>query len=109
MARFCGKVGFVTTAETAPGVWSEQLVERTYYGDVTRFTNRAQQGDKIVDDVSIGHNISIVVDKYALDNLYAIKYVIWRGERWKVITIEENYPRLSLTLGSLYNEPTQVS
>ena len=32
--RFCGKVGYVTTSETSPGIWEEQVVERTYRGDM---------------------------------------------------------------------------
>ena len=33
MPKFCGTVGFVTQQETKPGIWEDQVVEKTYFGD----------------------------------------------------------------------------
>lgn len=52
MAKFYGKVGYLATVETAPDVWSEQIVERIYKGDVTRNQRRYQTSETIHDDVS---------------------------------------------------------
>ena len=35
MGKWFGKIGYAVTAETEPGIWEEQIVERDYYGDIT--------------------------------------------------------------------------
>ena len=34
MAKFYGVIGYAETLETSPGVWTEQITERNYYGDL---------------------------------------------------------------------------
>lgn len=104
MARWYGKIGFVETAETKPGVWSEQITERNYYGDLQRNTRRLQTSDKVNDDLNISNEISIVADPYANENFHAIRYADFMGNKWKVTNIEVQYPRLLLTLGGIWNE-----
>ena len=104
MARYYGVVGFSGgTVETIPGVWDEQIVERPYYGDVTRYTRRLQSGDSINDDIVVNNVISIVSDPYALQNFHAIRYVEWFDTKWKVTNGEVEYPRLILTIGDEYH------
>jgi hypothetical protein len=105
MARFYGKVGFVTTQEskTNPGVWVEVATEREYYGDVVRNYRKWENGKSINDNIVLNNSISIVGDEYAHSNLFAIKYVEWAGKTWKVESIEIQSPRLLLSLGGVYN------
>lgn len=104
MARYYGVVGFSGgTVETIPGVWDEQIVERPYYGDVTRYTRRLQSGDSVNDDIVVNNVISIVSDPYALQNFHAIRYVEWFDTKWKVTNVEVEYPRLILTIGDEYH------
>ena len=103
--RYYGKVGYCTTVEVRPGVWdSNQIVERPYYGDVLRFTRRQQTADKVNDDLEISNQISILADPYAYDHFSEIRYVTWMGVKWKVPTVEVEYPRLRLTVGGVYTE-----
>lgn len=106
MAKFYGKVGYATTVETAPGVWTEQIIERSYYGDATRSSRRLENGIGLNDDVIVNDTISIVADAYAYENFFAIRYVNWMGANWKVSTVEPQRPRLILSLGGLYNGDT---
>lgn len=106
MAKFYGKVGYATTVETAPGVWTEQIVERPYYGDVSRSSRRLENGIGLNDDVIVNDTISIMADAYAYENFFAIRYVNWMGANWKVSTVEPQRPRLILSLGGLYNGDT---
>lgn len=104
MAKYCGKIGFVTTSETTPGVWQEQITERTYYGDVVRFVKRWDKSNKVNEDIEITNEISIVSDMFATENLGTIRYIEWMNNKWKVVSVEVQFPRLILTLGGLYNE-----
>ena len=103
MGKWFGKIGYAVTEETAPGVWVEQITERTYYGDIIRNTRRLQTSDKLNDDINVSNEISIVADPFARDNFHAMRYIEFMGTRWKVSSVEVQYPRLILSLGGVYN------
>lgn len=103
MAKWFGTIGFVETVETSPGVWEEQIVTRQYYGDLVRNTRRLQSSDKVNDDVNIANEISIVADPYANENFHAMRYAEFMNSRWKINTVEVQFPRLILELGGVYN------
>lgn len=103
MAKFYGTVGFVKTVESAPGVLSEQVVERKYYGNVISRA-RSLQGSGVNDNINISDEISIVADPFANENYFAIRFVEYMGSKWKVQSISVQFPRLNLSLGGLYNE-----
>lgn len=103
--RYCGKVGYSSTVETRPGVWvDEGIVERTYYGDVIRLSRRYHTVEQVNDELSISYQISVLADPYALEHFVDIKYVIWKGVKWKVSNVEIEYPRLKMTVGGVYKE-----
>ena len=103
MAKFYGKIGYASTVETKPGVYEEQIVERSYYGDWIRNTRRLQSTDQVNDDINISNEISIVADPYATNNFHTMRYAVFMGTKWKISNVEVSYPRLILTLGGVYN------
>lgn len=106
MAKFFGAIGYAETKETTPGVWEEQITERTYYGDLTRNTRRLQTSDKLNDDINVTNEISIVADPFAYQNFHSMKYIVFMGAKWKIESVEVQYPRLILTIGGVYNVET---
>lgn len=109
MARFHGKVGYGEDVETAPGVWSKSIVERSYFGDVLRNTRRLSEGENLNKDLNVGNSISIVADAFAHGHFFAIVYVEWMGKLWTVSDVEVQRPRLILQLGEVYNGPTPAA
>lgn len=103
MAKYYGTIGFRTTVETKPGIYKEQITEREYFGDVVRVARRLQTADKVNDDITLTHDVSIVADPFAYNNFQSIIYLTYLGQKWKVTNVEVLYPRLSLSLGGLYN------
>lgn len=103
MAKFYGKIGYANTVETKPGVYEEQIIERSYYGDLIRNTRRLQSADQVNDDINISNEISIVADPYATNNFHTMRYAVFMGAKWKISNVEVSYPRLILTLGGVYN------
>ncbi len=103
MAKFYGKIGYANTVETKPGVYEEQIVERSYYGDLIRNIRRLQSADQVNDDINISNEISIVADPYATNNFHTMRYAVFMGTKWKISNVEVSYPRLILTLGGVYN------
>jgi hypothetical protein len=103
MAKWYGAIGYAETSETAPGVWTEQITERNYYGDLIRNTRRLQTTDQLNDNINISNEISIVADPYANQNFHSMRYAKFMGTAWKITSVEVQYPRLILTLGGEYN------
>lgn len=103
MARFYGTVGYSETKETVPGVWEEQITERNYSGEVRKISKRWQSGESLNDDLVVSNEISIVADPFAFNNFHNIRYVVWMGVKWKVSRMDVQRPRITLTLGGVYN------
>lgn len=104
MAKFYGNIGFMTTKMTAPDVWTESIVERPYYGDMLKATRQWDAGENLNDDTNINNRISIVADPFALNHFGSIRYIVLSDQKWKVKSIDVEYPRLVLALGGVYNE-----
>ena len=103
MAKYFGKIGFAETVETAPSVHTETIIERDYYGNMTRITRQLQNSQHLNDDLNISNQLSIVSDPYAMDHFFNIRYATYCGAKWKVTNVEVEYPRLLLSLGGVYN------
>lgn len=112
MAKYYGKVGFIMTEEetvdgVGTGVWKEHARERNYYGDVIRRSRSwSNKTDTINSDIRIGNEISIISDDFATRNFGAMRYVEYMGSLWNITDISVDYPRLTLTIGGLYNGKT---
>ena len=104
MAKFFGKIGYAETQQTSPGVWEEEIIEREYFGDITRNIRRLQSSGNLNDNIVVANEISIVADPFANQNFHAMRYVEFMGTKWKISNVEVQYPRLILTLGDQYNE-----
>lgn len=104
MARFFGFIGVSTTNEISPGVWTETIERRKYYGDVVKNYRGYRSGDAINSNVSLSNQISIVADDYILNNFHSIAYIEFGGCKWRVTNVEIDRPRLILSTGELYNE-----
>lgn len=103
MAKYYGIVGYAVTVETSPGVWTEQIVERPYKGDVKRIYKRADSEERVNPDLDVSNEISILSDPYADQHFHQIRYVAWAGALWNVKGVTVERPRLRLTIGGVYN------
>lgn len=103
MAKWFGTICFVETVETTPGVWTEQITKREYYGDLIRNSRRLQTSDKVNDDINITNELSIVADPYAMNHFHSIRSAELYGTEWKITNVEVRYPRLTLSLGGVWN------
>nr|DAP15130.1 MAG TPA: hypothetical protein [Bacteriophage sp.] len=103
MAKFYGDIGFSTQEQTKPGVWANVITLRKYFGDVITNSRRSQSSNQLNDNIVISNEISIIADPYANENFHSIVYVEFMGTKWKVSNVSVQYPRLTLTLGDVYN------
>lgn len=103
MAKFFGVIGYGESKVIKPGVWEEEITERSYYGDVNRNNRRLQSSEHLNDDINISNEISIVADSFAIQNFHAMRYVGFMGAKWKIANVEVRHPRLILTTGGVWN------
>jgi hypothetical protein len=109
MAKFFGSIGYAETTETAPGVWTEVVTERNYFGDELKNTRRLEAGENLNDNLVINNTISIVADPFALQHFHTMRYVQWMGASWKITNVDVQRPRLILTIGGIYNGSTPTT
>ena len=104
MAKWYGQIGFAEMKETDLDVWTEQIVEHSYYGDVMHNSRSNYVGDNEVNQgFNIANKISFIADPYARENMYRMRYATFMGTRWKITNVEVEYPRLTMSLGGLWN------
>ena len=102
--KFCGKFGFVDEVDNGDGTWKPQIVEKTYFGDVISNARQLQNGESTNDTVNIRNTISVVADETAYRSIHLLRYVEWMGVKYKVSNVDVARPRLTLTIGGLWNE-----
>ena len=102
MAKYYGKIGYAIDEEVKPGVWNPRIIEREYFGDVTRDTRRLSSSGNTNDNIVILNEISIVADPFANENFHSILYAEYMGAKWKVTSAEVKFPRIILSLGEVY-------
>lgn len=109
MAKYAGRIGFAETRDMGDGIYEEVIIEKPYRGDVLRYIFRHEKSqEKILDDVKISNEISIIANSYAMNNAHRMKYVTFIGARWCIASMDIQYPRINLTLGGVYNGPEPV-
>jgi len=104
MNKWCGKIGFTYTGEIEPGLWVEnEIIERTYFGEIMSNKWKRQNSGNINDDINISNQISILADPYARNHVSTMTWIEFSNEKWKVMDVEVQYPRLIINMGGVYN------
>lgn len=108
MAKYYGSVGFAVSKESedSPGDWINEIEERKYYGEVIARRRNWKETTNLNDNIEINNQIGILADPYAYQNLGEIRYVTWYGTKWRVTSIDVGYPRITLSIGGVYNDDT---
>lgn len=103
MAKWYGVIGYAENVEVEPGLMEDVIVEKSYYGDLTRNTRKLQSSGEINDNINLANEISILADPYAVRNFYNMRYAEFNGVKWKITDVEVQYPRLILSIGGVWN------
>ena len=103
MAKWYGKIGYAITEETEPGLWEPKIIERNYYGDMTSDVRKRQNSGEVNDNINLSKVISSVADPCVIQSCSLMAYVEIMGAKWKITDVDIQYPRLTLTIGGVYN------
>ncbi len=102
--KWFGKIAFSNQSEVEPGVWEDVPVERDYFGDILKTYKRDNNSSTSNPDLTFSNQLSVVADPFLLDSFDKILYVTFMNSKWKVDSVELQYPRMTLTFGGLYKK-----
>ena len=100
--RWYGNIGFAITTNK-DDIYTEEIQEKPYKGDLLKRSPRWQATDKVNDDLNITDQISVVADDFAYQNVGIMKYAELSGSKWKIVSADLQYPRIILTIGGVWN------
>ena len=106
--KWFGQIGFEYDELVEPGVHEPKIVVRDYFGDLLK-TNWRNDSSNIVTDFNISNQLSILSDPFILENLHKIVFVTFMNAKWRVSSVDIQYPRLTLTIGELYKDEDNES
>lgn len=106
MGKFSGIIGFVKAVEKEdePGIYDNVTIERSYKGDILKnYRSIEQSSEKVNADVNISNTFSIVSDSFMNENFSYMKYLVYKGVKWNINSIDIQYPRLNINVGGIYH------
>lgn len=104
MAKWHGVIGYGIPTETRPGYWTDEIVERTYSGDIKRLYGRwTETSNSTNDDFNTNNQISIISDPFAEQNFTQMRYIVFMGVKRKITGADVKRPRIIVSLGGVYN------
>lgn len=104
MPKCSGVIGYALAGETQPGVWTEGITEKKYIGEIVKDNRRIVDQGEINGSINISNNISVISNRFMLDNMAYMRYLTFNNSKWKISSVEIKPPRIIITLGGLYNE-----
>lgn len=108
MARFFGTIGYRNTYEARNGIWKPTITERQYFGDVIKRSSRMQESSETENsEMTFSNEISVIADPFAYERFADIVYAVWMNRKWAVTRVEVKMPRLILSIGGIYNDPSE--
>ena len=102
--KWFGQVGFRITERVKPGVCEDRIVERDYYGDLLKNYKKDKSDSTINDEFTINNQIRILSDPFLSENFHQMRYITFMGNKYKIASVEVNFPGMLIDLGGLYNE-----
>ena len=101
--KFAGNVGYATQVQVRPGVWEDVIMDRFMRGDLLAASKTDTTSDAIHDSITLGNRFSLIADAFATENFMDIVYVEWVGKKWRVTNVDYARPRLTISIGGVWN------
>lgn len=111
MPKWSGDIGYALAVETQPGVWTDSITVKKYYGDVVTDNRKFESGNAVYssgnqmnENLSISNKISVVSNSFMLENLSFMKYITFMKSKWRISSVDIQPPRIIITIGGMYYE-----
>lgn len=105
--KYFGKFGYSTgQTEVSPGVMEDVIVERDYIGDVVQVTEALDVAGSVLPVYRTTTSVSVISDGVLAESYADLRYISYRGQLWTVSSVVDEWPRLVIYMGEVYNGPT---
>ena len=104
--RYSGKLGLVEQTEVRPGIWEETVTEVPVLGTVRNRTETLDGADAVLPRYRTTTSVSVPARGLGQMDNSNIRYLTYKGERWQIASIVDDYPNLVIYIGEVYNGPT---
>lgn len=102
--RGVGIIAFWKESTEELGVFKPVLELKSYKFKVIREVRSTQESNNQNGSFNILSTIELYADLYLKNNWPSIAFVEWNGTKWRVKSITPDYPKISISLGGVYNE-----
>lgn len=99
------KIGYSQSEEVRPGISEDVITERDYLADVKQRTEAFVVPGNIIPEYKTTTSVSVFSDGAPKVNYSDLRYVVYGGVRWSIASAVEEYPRLTIFIGEVYNGP----
>lgn len=103
--RYSGKFGYGQNVETSPGIWEDVVTERDHLGVVVQSTEAFSVANSVLPQYRTTTSVSVLSDGVLKESYTDLIYVTYKGERWSIGSIVEEWPKLTIHIGEVYNGP----
>ena len=107
--KYFGKFGFAESSEVAPGVWEDVITERDYIGDVVQVTEAFSVDGSVLPTYRTTTSVSVISDGVLKKNYKNLRFIEFQGDVWVVASSVQQWPRLIIYIGEVYNGPRSQS
>ena len=102
--KWFGYIAYSREYTEEPGVYENDLLVKPYYGDVIKLHKKDATAQQITNNFGISDQLSVISDPYLVENFHKIAYVTYLGIKWRVSSVDVDYPRVTLSFGEVYVE-----
>lgn len=102
--KWFGEIGYFEETENVDGVTTNTFQTQQYYGDIIKNYKTNTDAGTVNEDFDVNNRISVVADPYLIGHFHRIAWITFMDVKFKVHSVELQYPRLIVSLGGVYRE-----
>lgn len=105
--KWFGEIGYFVESENEGGVVTNSYQKQEYYGDIIKNYKTNTSENAVNENFEINNRISVVADPYLISHFHKIAWISFMDAKFKVRSVELQYPRLIVDLGGVFVEEVE--
>ena len=105
--KWFGEIGYFVESENVDGIVEDHYLVQQYYGDIIKNYKSNTSENAVNENFELNNRISVVADPYLISHFHKIAWISFMDARFKVHSVELQYPRLIVNLGGVFVEEVE--
>lgn len=102
--KWFGEIGYFVESNNVDGIVTDSFITQQYYGDIIKDYKTNTSENAVNEDFELSNRISVVADPYLISHFHKIAWISFMETKFKVRSVELQYPRLIVSLGGVFRE-----